>query len=300
VTSELPEFSNGCFSGIDEAIRYKPHLAIIANPAPFHIVTAQALAEIGVHLLIEKPLAASLDGVAHLLETCRKQHSVLLIGYNLRFLPSLQYFRELLLAGSLGRVMSVRCEIGQYLPSWRPESEYRLGVTARQELGGGALLELSHEIDYLCWIFGEVETVQAYISQQSRLDIDVEDTVHLILGFAPDSNAHRVIGSVDLYLIRHDTTRLCTAICEKGTLRWNGITGEVLLYEEGSSGWRTLSSLPHQRDNSYLAEWQDCIACIDGHKTPMVTGQDGLKVLKIIDAARRSSASREQVELEPK
>ena len=67
-SSEIPELSNGCFSSIDKAIAFAPQIAVIASPAPFHIPTAQALAEVGVQLLIEKPLSASLDGVTQLLE----------------------------------------------------------------------------------------------------------------------------------------------------------------------------------------------------------------------------------------
>ena len=81
-------------------------------------------------------------------------------AYNLRFLPSLQAYRERIQFGVIGKVLSVRCEIGQYLPSWRPGSDYRQAVSASRALGGGALLELSHEIDYLRWIFGEVAWVQ--------------------------------------------------------------------------------------------------------------------------------------------
>jgi predicted dehydrogenase len=290
-TSEVPEFSNGCFFTLKEAIAFAPQIAVIASPAPFHIATAQVFADVGVHLFIEKPLSGSLDGITQLLETCQKQKTVLLTGYNLRFLPSLQRFRDLLSKQVIGKVLSVRCEIGQYLPSWRPDSDYRQGVSARSELGGGALLELSHELDYLRWIFGEVDWVKATLSRQSRLEIDVEDTAHLTLGFVEKADGHQLIGTVNLDFIRHDTTRLCVAIGEKGSLRWNGLTGEVSLHESGAKEWRELFSHPHQRDDSYLAEWQNFIGCVTEHKTPLITGQDGLKVLQIIEAARHSATS---------
>lgn len=293
--SAVPDSANGSFSSIDEAIAFAPQTAVIASPAPFHIATAQALAEAGVHLLIEKPLSASLNGVMQLLETCQKQGTVLLTGYNLRFLPSLQRFRDLLGDGVIGKVLSVRCEIGQYLPSWRPDSDYRQSVSARRELGGGALLELSHELDYLRWIFGEVDWVKATLRRQSELEIDVEDTAHLTLGFAPAADGSQLIGTVDLDFVRHDTTRLCTAIGENGSLRWNGLTGGVALYEAGAKDWREIFSHTHQRDDSYLAEWKNFMRCVTENITPMITGEDGLKVLQIIDAARISAASGGQV-----
>jgi len=289
--SVVPDNANGSFRHLDEAIAFVPQIAIIASPATFHIATAQALAESGVHLLIEKPLSASLDGVAQLLLTCKQHCIVLLTGYNLRFLPSLQIFRDRLKEGVIGKVLSVRCEIGQYLPSWRSNSDYRQSVSARHELGGGVLLELSHELDYLQWIFGEVEWLKSTLSRQSSLEIDVEDTAHLTVGFTSNSNGGQLIGTINLDFIRHDTTRLCTAIGETGSLRWNGLTGVVELFEAGAKEWRELFRHQHQADDSYLAEWKNFIDCVSEHKTPLVTGEDGFKVLQVIEAARKSSES---------
>lgn len=295
VDNAVPNGASGCLPTIEAAIAFAPQIAVISSPATHHIKTAQALAKAGVHLLIEKPLSASLDGVAQLLETCHRQGTALLTGYNLRFLPSLQRFRDLLGEQAVGRVLSVRCEVGQYLPAWRPDSDYRLSVSARRELGGGALLELSHELDYLRWIFGDVDWVRATLSRQSSLSLDVEDTAHLTLGFVPAPDGNRLIGAVSLDFVRQDTTRLCTAIGENGSLRWNGLTGGVELYEVGAMGWRELFSFPHQRDDSYMAEWRNFIDCVNGQKTPLITGEDGLNVLQIIEAARQSAASGGQV-----
>lgn len=294
-TNEVPEFANGCFFSIEDALAFSPHVAVIASPAPFHLATAQLLAEAGVHLLIEKPLSASINGVRQLLETCQKQSVVLLTGYNLRFLPSLQRYRYLISEGVIGNVLSVRCEIGQYLPSWRPGCDYRQGVTANKKLGGGALLELSHEIDYLSWIFGKVEWVTSILSRQSGFEIDVEDSAHLILGFSPQVNGRQLIATLNLDLIRHDTTRNCLAIGEVGSLRWDGLTGQVMMYRTGETAWCELFNNKHQRDDSYQAEWQNFLACVTGNATPLITGEDGLRVLEIIDSARNSSASRNRV-----
>ena len=289
--NEEHEYSNGNFNNLDEAVAFKPQIAVIASPASFHVATSQSLADHGVHLLVEKPLSSSLSGVARLLETCRDKNLVLLTGYNLRFLPSLQRYRDLLDERIIGSIFSVRCEIGQYLPTWRPDTDYRTSVSARSEMGGGVLLELSHELDYLRWIFGEVEWIKATLSQQSELEIDVEDSAHLTLGFQSKSNNRQLIAQVNFDFIRHDTTRICTAIGEKGTLRWNGLNGDVSFYSAGSNEWIDLYSHLHHRDESYLAEWKNFMECVVQHKKPLVTGEDGLKVLEIIEAARSSDAS---------
>jgi len=292
-----PEYSDGCFSILNEAITFSPQIAIIANPATFHIEVALRLTEVGVHLLIEKPIAASVANVQNLLKMSCSNKTVLLIGYNLRFLPSLQQFRELVKENAIGRVISVRCEIGQYLPSWRPKTDYRQGVSARSELGGGALLELSHEIDYLRWIFGEVDWVMATLSKQSSLEIDVEDTVHLILGFATEDDIQQLIGSVTLDFVRHDTTRLCTAIGENGSLRWNGLTGLVEQFDIGAEDWRDIFHHKSQSDDSYLVEWKHFISCITEQEKPLISGDDGFKVLQIIEAARQASENGNRIQL---
>lgn len=267
------------------ALAFRPDVAVIANPAPFHVASALPLADAGVHLLIEKPIAADLAGLERLLEAITCRRIVALVGYQLRQLPSLRVFREQIERGVPGRLWSVRAESGQYLPSWRPGDDYRKGVSAQRALGGGVLLELSHEIDYLRWIFGEVAWVQATLSRQAGLEIDVEDSAHLILGLGSAGLTARL----DLDFIRHDTTRQCLAIGERGTLRWNGVAGTVDFYCGEAKTWRNVCTLPTQRDDSYLSQWRHLAECIDVGMLPLVSAADAAATLAVIDAARCSA-----------
>jgi predicted dehydrogenase len=291
----VPEYADGYLDNIAQAVTFAPQLAIIANPASLHVLTAQALADSGAHLLIEKPLSNSIDGVVRLIDTCLERGLILSTGYNLRFMESLQQFRKLLFDGIIGKVLSVRCEVGQYLPSWRPALDYRNSVSAQQELGGGVLLELSHELDYLRWIFGEILWVKASLSRQSDLEISVEDSAHLVVGFLPLADSHQIVGTVNLDFIRHDTTRECTVIGDMGSLRWNGLIGEVAIYEIGANKWHVLFNSHQSSDESYLAEWSNLLASIVGLEKPLVTAGDGLRVIEIIEAARHSAASAGQM-----
>ncbi|MHB1530110.1 MAG: Gfo/Idh/MocA family protein [Acidiferrobacteraceae bacterium] len=286
-----------CVTTVDEALQFRPQAAVIANPATLHLEIALILAKAGVNLLIEKPMCSCADGVSGLIDTAREQGVILLIGYNMRFLPSLQRFRELVQEKRYGLVLSVRAEVGQYLPSWRPDSDYRETVSAKAALGGGVLLELSHEIDYLRWIFGEVDWVSAVLLKQSNLEIDVEDTAYLILGFAcgPESVGKPSVASLNLDFIRHDTTRSCTVICETGSLRWNALVGTIDGFDATSNSWQSLFVHKTQRDDSYIAEWRHFLSCISNGDSPKVSGQDGLSVIRVIEAARQSSATRSVV-----
>lgn len=287
----IPEHADHAFSSMGDALAFAPDIAVIANPATFHVAAAMPLAQAGVHLLIEKPLSASTEGVVELLDICRKTKARLATGYNLRFLPSLQRFKSMLDDKVIGPVWSVRCEIGQYLPSWRPETDYRQGVSAQRVLGGGALLELSHELDYLRWIFGEVAWVQASQTRQSDLEIDVEDSMHLIMGFLPKGHGHPLVATANLDFIRHDTTRMCTAIGKFGSLRWNGIAGTVEVLVPGQLVWQEVYRHQAERDESYRAQWKNFALSVEQAVEPLVSGGDGLKVLRVIEAARQAAAT---------
>ena len=164
-------------------------------------------------------------------------------GYNFRFLPSLIEFRKQLQAKKIGDIYLVRSEVGQYLPSWRPESDYKNGVSANKSLGGGVLLELSHEIDYLRWIFGPVNWVFSHISKKSDLDIDVEDSVDVIMGFKGfDLSEGEATVSLTMDFLRHDISRKCMVIGEKGTLLWDGVLGKVDYFAQDGTEWDTIFS----------------------------------------------------------
>jgi len=291
-TTTIPEMANLVTSSMEDVRLFVPEAAIVANPAPFHLEIAKALAEMGCHLLIEKPISDNLDGVEDLLGTVRAAGVICQVGYNMRYLPSLSRFRDLINQGLVGRPLSVRCEIGQYLPNWRPASNYRTGVSARSELGGGVLLELSHEIDYLCWIFGDVEWVSGWVGNVGDFEIDVEDTAHLILSFKSKAAKKPVIANLNIDFVRHDTTRICTVIGADGSLRWNGLTGVIDIYKSGSTGWDEYVVTPHQRDDSYRLQWKDFLTSISDRKEPFIDVMAGLGVLKIVEAAKASAKNK--------
>lgn len=290
-----PKYGVSCLVSLDEAIQFAPQIAVIANPSTHHLPIALALAHQGTHLLIEKPLSASLAGVQKLIDTCKSKKSVLMVGYNLRFSPSLLHFFQLVKSNYVGEIFSVRCEVGQYLPSWRPETDYRKGVSANHALGGGVLLELSHEIDYLQWIFGEIDWVSASLSRQSLLEINVEDSAHLIMGFKSQSARQQLIATLNLDFIRQDQTRYCVAIGDQGSLRWNGVNGEVSVLEKGGSEWKVLFTSELSNEKTYLSEWLTFIDRVHNLAIPSDQGLEEIRVMEVVESARLSSKRRAQV-----
>ena len=289
--SQILDSGSKFLTTIQDAKEFSPEIAVLCTPSTTHISLALEFAKSDVHLLIEKPISQSSAGVLEVLEECASRNVVLMVGYNLRYLKSLQEFRRHVSEGLIGRPLSVRCEVGQYLPNWRPKKDYRKSVSARSELGGGVMLELSHEIDYLRWIFGEVDWVRATLLRQSELEIDVEDTVHLTIGFEKSIYGKQLIANLNMDFIRHDATRSCTVIGDRGSLRWDGILGEVSVIQADKKAWETLFVNDNGIEETYILEWQEFIKAIKEKRDPAVTGADGLRVVEIIEAALLSSKS---------
>ena len=284
-TIDIPKEANFVTSSLDEVCSFAPEAGIVANPAPFHIDVAKVLVNMGCHLLIEKPISDKSDGVEEFLGAARAGGIVCQVGYNLRYLPSLVRFRDLINEGLVGKPLSVRCEVGQYLPTWRPSTDYRTGVSARSDLGGGVLLELSHEIDYLRWIFGEVLCLKGFVSKVSSLEVDVEDTACLLFSMRKSDSGEVITVSLNMDFFRHDPVRVCRVIGENGTLSWDGHSDKIELYEP-ATGWKEIYKGHSERDQSYKDQWHDFMKAIYERDEPLVTLIDGLEVLRIIEKIR--------------
>ena len=293
-TKSTSDFGVTEIDSLDEAKQFLPEIIVICNAASEHINTALEFIGIGANIFIEKPISDSTQEVVRLIHALDTADGSLMLGYNLRYLKSLQEFRGYLHEGLIGNPLSVRCEVGQFLPNWRPNRDYREGVSARRELGGGVLLELSHEIDYLRWLFGEVNWVRATLLRQSQLEIDVEDTVHLTIGFEERNSTGHLVANLNMDFIRHDATRNCTVIGDKGTLRWDGILGEVSLFKPGESDWTAIFTKDNGIEETYVLEWRELIRAAQEKTSPTVTAEDGLRVVEIIEAARLSAKNGNQ------
>jgi predicted dehydrogenase len=291
----LPDGVDVQFDTIESALAFRPSAAIVAGPASTHLKVARKLADASLPMLLEKPIADSCNGLRPLIEGCKAQKVPIMTGYNLRFLPSLQEAKRLLETGCIGQVLGVRAEVGQYLPDWRPASRYQETVSSQRRLGGGALLELSHEIDYLYWFFGLPQYVTAIGGHYSALEIDVEDMVNVCLEY----ENRRFLVNIHMDFLQRSPTRGCKFIGEKGTLVWNGISDEIDLFCAEKGVWERLAtSALSDRNQMYMDELAHFLDCVNKKTTPAIDGVQGYDVLAIVDAARASLEHRSAVKVE--
>tara|TARA_B110000977_G_scaffold189366_1_gene258750 strand:+ start:71 stop:1063 length:993 start_codon:yes stop_codon:yes gene_type:complete len=276
---------------LNEITEFKPDLAVITNPSSLHLKYAIQMAKLGCDLFIEKPISNNLNLIKKFLDVVKKKRLIVNIGYNLRYLESLRVFKKKINSNILGKILFVKSEVGQSLETWRKKLDYRISVSAKKKTGGGALLELSHEIDYLIWIFHNVSLVKSLISKQSNLKIDVEDSAHLILKIIFNKNI--IVSNLSIDFVRHDKTRLCTVIGERGTLRWNGVEGKVDFYSSKSKSWKTIIHKKNEMAESYKRQWGDFLKCVKSRKKSSIACvNDSIKVLKIIEDAKNNESKK--------
>lgn len=267
-----------------DALAASPDAAILAGPASTHVDLALELAKSRIPMLIEKPLSVDMSGLDDLRLICEGTSLPVAVGYNLRFHPILTCVRQRLEGAGLGRVLKVHAEVGQYLPDWRPSSDYRDSVSARRELGGGPLLELSHEFDYLYSLLGMPVAVTCRGGRFSALEVNVEDAVTVILEY--ESPARLV--TVNLDFLQRPANRTCKFICETGTLAVNFVTG--LVEEARHADAQTIVSRVELADKNqmYVDELRSFFASCEDGRAPVVTLSDGINVMRIVDAAKVS------------
>lgn len=281
--SELPVHADAVIS-LEQLIGEKPVYAIVASPAPYHVTTAKVLLQNGIAVLIEKPLADTVEGCEELLSgSVNMQSCAVSVGYCLRFLPSAQIVKNYLDSGSLGNVYNIESNVGQFLPGWRKDKNYKDSVSARKELGGGALLELSHELDYLFWFFDDLELQHSWLRTTDELGLDVEEIVDLVL-----TTTSGTYISVHLDFIQKSTQRNCEFIGEKGRLVWDLMANSVTLFD--ATGTETLYSEPQYNKNGMYI---DMLQAFEDVKTAgmshLATVETASKVIKLIEDAKQSN-----------
>ena len=221
---EAPELP--VFTDLQQALAARPDIVIVSNPTAYHLQVALPAAEAGCNLFIEKPLSHSWEGVEAFLAVVQRQRLLSMVGFDLRFDPGLCKVKALLEAGCIGHVVAMQAQVGQYLPDWRPSEDYRQGMSARAETGGGVILDLIHELDYVSWLIGPVSHVTCFAEKVSSLHIETEDTAAILLRFA-----HGAIGTVHLDYIQRAPSRTCRIIGEEGTILWDYFAQKVCWFE---------------------------------------------------------------------
>jgi predicted dehydrogenase len=273
---------------LTEALKkHKPDAVIVSNPTSLHLEVAIPAAEAGCAILLEKPIAASMERVDVLQAAVQKSGAKVLVAFQFRFHPGMVKTRELIENGEIGRVVSASVHFGEYLPAWHPWEDYRTGYAARADMGGGVVATQCHSLDYLPWLVGkEVESVWGFAAKLSDLEVNVDDTAKIGLRFEGGA-----LGSLHLDYNQQPPEHEFCIIGTNGTIKWNLADGAVRIYRTEKKDW-DVYPLPAgwERNVMFQEQMKHFVDVVTGKAAPSCTLEDGIRVQKLVDAVHISSA----------
>jgi predicted dehydrogenase len=279
------------FDRLDGALNERPDAALICNPTSLHMSVALQAAEAGCHLLIEKPLSHSLDQIEQLEEIVKKRSLVCMVAYQLRFHPCLKLAHRLLGEGTIGRALTCRAVVGEYLPSWHRYEDYRTMYAARRALGGGVVLSQIHEVDLMYWLFGRPRRVVSVGGHLSDLEIDVEDVASTLLSY------DGMVAHLHQDYIQQPPVRQVEIVGSAGKIVVD--LRAATLQAFGPSGESTAcQSFPElQRNELFLEELRCFTDAVQNGTAVPVDLNDGRQSLEIALAIRRSIETGAQIDM---
>ena len=261
------------FSDIATALAvHTPEYIVIANETPLHYAMFTKLAELGFQgtLLIEKPL---FDQCRTLPKSAFKNAYV---AYNLRYHPIITRLKAIL---SSEKLLSVQVYVGQYLPDWRPDTDYRLSYSADAQ-GGGVLRDLSHELDYLNWMLGGWNSVAALGGHVSSLEIGSADVFSLLM-----TTPKCPIVSVQMNYLDRRARRSIIINTDSHTIEADLVGGSITIDS-------AVEFVTVERDVTYRGMHQAVLA---GKNDVACSLEEGMATLSLIDAAIQSAENQEWI-----
>lgn len=293
-SKKLNELGVRTYISINEAILSEKNIdgAFITNPTSLHVKTVLQLDGKVPNIFLEKPVSHNYDKI----ELLNRLKSRFLVGYVLRHHPVLRKVKEIIEAGSIGNILFAEASIGQYLPQWRPSRNYRNTISAKKELGGGAVLELSHEIDYVYWLLGSPSNVFCSGGKFSDLEIDTEDIADMILSYSsgPSKKDHLRIAHIHMDFLQRKLTRNGKILGNSGDITFDIVSGRVCLNtDRGSRSYEFKTNM----DDVFKDQLRHFIDVIKGNSKPAVGIKDGVNVLRIALAAKKSLESNQVINI---
>lgn len=246
--------------------------AMITNPTSAHYSTINSLSCFNIPLFIEKPLFDTIQNErdSQLIKNLEKRNILTYVAYVLRFHPGIQFLKELVSEGELKKIEEVTVYSGSYLPDWRPNQDFRKSYSADSKLGGGVHLDLSHEIDYILWLFGKPESKYSVVGNSSSLKISAVDSATYLLRYS-DFQV-----SVQLNYYRKIKQRFIEIVCEDHIWKLDFI--ENKLYKDNL----VIKTYTFSFEELYKSQLEYFIGLIKNNLSGMNSISESYEILKIV------------------
>ncbi|HTK19653.1 MAG TPA: Gfo/Idh/MocA family oxidoreductase [Mucilaginibacter sp.] len=258
----------GNIYNLDE-LRMKPDFVIISNPTSLHYSAISSAISLGAPIIIEKPVLHTLTGADELASRLMNENISTYVACNLRFHPCIQFLKKSALENKNINEVNIYC--GSYLPDWRPGKDFNKIYSANESEGGGVHLDLFHEMDYACWLFGFPISHHGFRSNVSTLNIDASDYANYLLSYSKFNI------SIVLNYYRRHAKRTIEILFDNKT--W--IVDLIKCTIANDEGKIIYSCPDFNIIESYKNQAAYFMDCIKKDETPMNSFNESLKILKI-------------------
>lgn len=271
----------------------RPDLVSVVVPTHYHRQVVMDALDAGCHVLVEKPISATVAEGEELIARAQACGRKLMVGHIVRFNPAIQVLRAQLEAGELGRIFQVRCR--------------RLGPFPTRVQDVGVVIDLAtHDLDIMRHLVGS-PVVRLYAETERKIHTAHEDTMIATLRFA-----NGVIGSLDIDWLTPTKIREVTVTGQRGMFLFDDLNQELYLYENQEATteqWSNLAILrgvsvgrmiryPISRREPLSVELEAFAAAVRDDRPVPVSGTDGLQALKLAQALVRSGQTGQVIEID--
>lgn len=271
VLTKYPETRKGVqfIQNIKEASNI--NYAIIATPTAQHLSDIEKIVKHTTckNILLEKPVESNIDKAKKILKIAKKYNLIIKVAYCLRFLNVFKQINKIIY-NEKDIIRLVNVIAGQYLPEWRPDTDYKKRYSSDKKKGGGVHLDLSHELDYIFWLFGYPNKIISKTKDKiSTLEINSIDYYHILMHYTS------FIVSIQLDYFRKGR-RTIEFIGENKEIMYVDFMKKKLYYQNSEVKYKNLFNIPE----NYKLELQ---AFISGENNSTLTSlQEGVEILKYL------------------
>jgi len=272
--------------------REKPDVVTVAVPTRYHREVAETVMAAGADVLVEKPIAATVEDAQALIDCAEALGRRLMVGHIVRFSPVIRALKEHLAAGELGKIFQMVCR--------------RVGPFPSRVQDVGVVVDLApHDLDVMRFISGS-EPIRVYAETQQKIHTDYEDLLAALLSFD-----NGMTGMLEINWLTPQKVRELTVLGEQGMFRVDDLTQDLFFYENAEANGLTWSHLsiikgvsegrmvryPIQRYEPLRAELEAFTSAVLRDAPMPVSGADGLMALRLALAVVESSKTRRAIEM---
>jgi len=281
-------------------------LVSICTPPFCHAEIAIDFLNAGKNVLVEKPMASSLEECDAMIEAAARNNKTLSVVSQNRFRDPVYRLKQILDSHLAGKIVHAQVESFW----WRDHCYYDLWWrgTWEKEGGGCTLNHAVHHIDILCWMLGLPEKVSAVISNAAHDNAEVEDISVAVLQYNNDMCARGALAQITSSVIHHGEEQQIVFQGEKARISWPwrvaANIGQPNGFPAGGQNTELINQLNSKYENTaelactlHKGQIDNVLSAIENGRRPMVTGEDGRNTLELITSIYKAGAEQRSVDL---